>query len=95
MLQELKTLRRKIATEILICEKDLFEARNSAALGGNSRAFLLYLHRKVQGSKKQLALLDAQLESISARRLTRADDSARAPAEAKTTSHNRRRPLKS
>jgi len=93
MLQELKTLRRKIATEIQIFENDLFEARNSAALGGNSRAFLLYLHRKVHGSKKQLALLDAQLETISARRLTRADDSA--PAEAKTTSHNRGRPLKS
>jgi hypothetical protein len=95
MLQELKTLRRKIVTEIQICEKDLFEARNSAALGGSSRAFLLHLHRKVHGSKRQLALLDAQLETISARRLTRADDEARTPAEAKITSHSHGRSLKS
>jgi len=95
MLQELKTLRKKIETEIQILEKDLFEARNSAALGGNSRAFLLYLHRKVHGSKQQLALLDAQLESISARRLTRAADGASAPAKTNTTSHSRGRLLKS
>jgi hypothetical protein len=80
MLQELKTLRKKIATEIQVFEKDLYEARNSAALGGSSRAFLLHLQRKVHGSKKQLALLDAQMESVSAH----ADAPCRAPTEAKT-----------
>src|SRR5271166_134343 len=80
MLQEFKMLRKKIEMEIQIFEKDLFEARNSAALGGSSRAFLLHLERKVHGGKKQLALLVAQMESIS----TRADAPCRAPTEAKT-----------
>lgn len=97
MLQEFKTLRKKIEMEIQIFEKDLFEARNSAALGGSSRAFLLHLERKVHGGKKQLALLVAQMESVSARAgaSVRADTSRLAPSEAKTTSHSRGRTLKS
>ena len=91
MLQEFKMLRKKIEMEIQIFEKDLFEARNTAALGGSSRAFLLHLERKVHGGKKQLALLVAQMETVSAR----ADTLRRAPSDAKTTSHSRGRSLKS
>jgi hypothetical protein len=91
MLQEFKMLRKKIEMEIQIFEKDLFEARNSAALGGSSRAFLLHLERKVHSGKKRLALLVAQMESVSAR----TDTPRRALDEAKTTSHSRGRSLKS
>lgn len=110
MFQELKALRKKIKTQIKMFEKDLLEARNSAALGGNCRGFLLHLERQVHGGKKELALLDAQMASAFAQRSTPVGDRAalrscapcrapsgakRADADAISRSRNRRRPAES
>ncbi|VFU10298.1 hypothetical protein [Methylocella tundrae] len=61
MLHELKARRKEIETLVQSSEKALVEARNSAALGGHSRAVLLHLERKVHAGKKDLARLDSQL----------------------------------
>ncbi len=61
MQDELKARRKQIEILLQLSEKDLLEARNSAALGGHSRAVLLNLERKVHAGKRDLALLDSQL----------------------------------
>lgn len=61
MPHKLKARRKEIKAQVELTEKDLHEARNSAALGGHSRAILLHLTRRIQASKKDLALLDTQL----------------------------------
>lgn len=61
MPHRLKARRREIKAQVELTEKNLTEARNSAALGGHSRAILLHLERRIHASKKDLALLDTQL----------------------------------
>ena len=65
MRDELEARRKQIEILVQISEQDLRETRNSAALGGHSRAVLLHLERKVQAGKRDLALLDLQLASFS------------------------------
>jgi hypothetical protein len=65
MRDELEARRKQIEILVQISEQDLRETRNSAALGGHSRAVLLHLERKVQAGKRDLAQLDLQLASFS------------------------------
>ncbi len=65
MRDELEARRKQIEILVQISEKDLRETRNSAALGGHSRAVLLHLERRVQAGKRDLALLDLQLATVS------------------------------
>ncbi len=65
MQYQLKARRKEIEILVELSEKELREARNSAALGGHSRALLLDLERKLRAGKKDLALLDSQLAARS------------------------------
>jgi hypothetical protein len=65
MRDELEARRKQIEIMVQMSEQDLRETRNSAALGGHSRAVLLHLERKVQAGKRDLARLDMQLASFS------------------------------
>ena len=65
MRDELAARRKEIEIRVQTSEADLRETRNSAALGGHSRAVLLHLERRVQAGKKDLALLDLQLTTFS------------------------------
>ena len=66
MRDELVARRKEIEVLVQTSEADLRETRNSAALGGHSRAVLLHLERRVQAGKKDLARLDLQLTAFSA-----------------------------
>lgn len=61
MQDELRARREQIEGFVRVSENDLREARNSAALGGHSRAVLLQLERRLHAGKRDLALLDSQL----------------------------------
>ncbi len=50
--------RRKLELRARLHQKHLSEARNSAALGGNSRAILLHHHRQLHQLQKELAICD-------------------------------------
>jgi hypothetical protein len=53
--------RKEVEERLRLDEQTLAEARNSAALGGNSKAMLLHLERGIHECKKSLAEIDAQL----------------------------------
>ncbi len=61
MRHELEARREQIQILIRASESELRETRNSAALGGHSRAVLLHLERRLHAGKRDLALLDLQL----------------------------------
>jgi hypothetical protein len=65
MNDELRARREQIEILVRVSENDLREARNSAALGGHSRALLLHLERKLQAGRRDLASLDLQLARFS------------------------------
>ncbi|WP_395666992.1 hypothetical protein [Methylocella sp.] len=65
---QLKARRAHAAETVRHCERDLMDARVSAANGGRSRAILLQLERALQEERKDLARLDAQLADIDAAR---------------------------
>lgn len=74
---ELRVRRDAIAQMVKLSEHDLIAVRNSAALGGHSRAILLQLERKLHAERKTLAEIEAALTQAAQAATARTSAAAR------------------